>query len=152
MEEKKKFISIYTDGACRGNPGPGGWGVLIILDNNIKKELFGFEELTTNNRMELKAAIKALNYFNENKEIVLFTDSNYLKQGITTWIKAWKNNNWKTAQKKKIKNIDLWIELDEINNFHTVDWKWVKAHVGNPGNEIADMLANKAIDLKKISY
>ena len=101
MEEKKKFISIYTDGACRGNPGPGGWGVLIILENNIKKELFGFEELTTNNRMELKAAIKALNYFNENKDIVLFTDSNYLKQGITTWIKAWKNNNWKTTQKKK---------------------------------------------------
>ena len=149
MEEKKNRISIYTDGACKGNPGPGGWGVLIITDDNIEKEFFGYKELTTNNRMELIAAIKALDYFPDCQEIVLFTDSIYLKQGITDWIETWKKNSWKNKQKKNIKNLDLWKRLDFLNNFHNVDWNWVKAHDGNPGNEKADLLANKAIELKK---
>lgn len=148
MAEKKKVI-IYTDGACKGNPGKGGWGVFIINEDTIKKELFGYEELTTNNRMELLAAIKALDYFKKPMEIKLFTDSNYLKQGITIWINGWKQNNWLNKQKKNVKNIDLWKKLDYLNNIHQVSWIWVKAHVGNPGNERADLLANKAIDLER---
>lgn len=148
MIEKKNRISIYTDGACKGNPGPGGWGVLIIGDN-VREEFFGYEKLTTNNRMELIAAIKALNYFSNCQEIILYTDSTYLKLGITDWIKTWKKNDWKNKQKKNIKNLDLWKKLDFLNNFHNVNWNWVKAHDGNPGNEKADLLANKAIALKK---
>tara|TARA_B100000029_G_scaffold344739_1_gene337197 strand:- start:860 stop:1315 length:456 start_codon:yes stop_codon:yes gene_type:complete len=148
MIEKKNRICIYTDGACKGNPGPGGWGVLIIGDN-VREEFFGYEKLTTNNRMELIAAIKALNYFSNCQEIILYTDSTYLKLGITDWIKTWKKNDWKNKQKKNIKNLDLWKKLDFLNNFHNVNWNWVKAHDGNPGNEKADLLANKAIALKK---
>ena len=147
MQEEIKATIIYTDGACKGNPGPGGWGAYIISESNLKKELFGYDKITTNNRMELTAAIKALEYFQECKKIHLFTDSNYLKQGITIWIKAWKNNNWKNKQKKNVKNSDLWKKLDHLNNYHTINWNWVKAHNGNPGNEKADFLANKAIEL-----
>ena len=149
MEEKKNLITIYTDGACKGNPGEGGWGVYIILSDTSKKEFFGYESSTTNNRMELTAAIEALKYFKDSKELEIYTDSNYLKQGITVWIKSWKQNNWKSKQKKSVKNVDLWKKLDFLNNYHNIKWNWVKAHDGNLGNEKADMLANKAIYLKK---
>ena len=147
MEEKKNII-IYTDGACKGNPGDGGWGVYIITKNNTEKELFGYENFTTNNKMELTAAIKGLEYFKNPEKITLFTDSIYLKQGITIWIKAWKKNNWKNKQNKVIKNLVLWKRLDFLNEFHEIDWNWVKAHNGDYGNEKADELANKAISLK----
>ena len=150
MEEKKNNnIIIYTDGACKGNPGEGGWGVYIVENSSTHKEIFGYESNTTNNRMELTAAIEALKCFKNNQELEIFTDSNYLKQGITVWIKSWKKNNWINKQKKVIKNIDLWKKIDFLNNFHQVKWNWVKAHNGNYGNEKADMLANKAINLKK---
>ena len=151
-QEKNNHIIIYTDGACRGNPGEGGWGVYIIVNHTTKKELFGYEENTTNNRMELTAAIESLNFFKESKELDIFTDSNYVKQGITNWIVSWKKNNWSNKQKKPIKNIDLWKKLDYLNSFHKVRWYWVKGHDGNSGNEKADMLANKAIELKKNFY
>lgn len=147
-QEKKETITIYTDGACKGNPGEGGWGAYIILNNSSKKEIFGYERSTTNNRMELTAAIEALKLFKDKKYLKVYTDSNYLKQGITLWINSWKKNNWKNNQKKLVKNVDLWKELDFFNNYHNVKWYWVKAHDGNFGNEKADMLANKAIDLK----
>ena len=147
MEEKKNNI-IYTDGACKGNPGDGGWGVFIITKNKKEKELFGYEAFSTNNKMELTAAIKGLEYFNDPEKIILFTDSIYLKQGITIWIKAWKKNNWKNKQNKVVKNLDLWKKLDFLNSFHEVDWNWVKAHNGDYGNEKADRLANIAISLK----
>ncbi len=149
MEEKKNnHTIIYTDGACKGNPGEGGWGAYIILNNSIKKEIFGYESNTTNNRMELTAAIKALDYFKDRQKLEIITDSTYLKQGITAWIKSWKQNNWINKQKKAVKNVDLWKKLDSLNSFHKVSWHWVKAHNGNFGNEQADMLANKAIELK----
>ena len=125
--------------------------MLIIAEDKTEKEICGYEKLTTNNRMELTAAIKALDYFQNSKELVLFTDSNYLKQGITVWIKAWKKNNWKNKKKKNIKNLDLWKKLDSLNDFHNISWNWVKAHDGNPGNEKADQLANKAIELQNIN-
>ena len=143
---------IYTDGACKGNPGPGGWGAYIIFKDNVKKELYGYEKFTTNNRMELIAAIKALDYFKISQELILFTDSSYLKLGITSWLNNWKQKEWKNSQKKNIKNKDLWTELDSLNTFHKVEWHWVKAHNGNEGNEIADMLANKAIEIKQSAY
>ena len=141
MENK---IIIYTDGACRGNPGPGGWGV-VIIDNNNEIELFGREENTTNNIMEMSAAIKALEYFSEKKKITLYTDSNYLKLGITKWIYNWKRNNWINSKKEAVKNKALWITLDKLNRLHTVEWKWVKAHNGDKYNERADKLATSAI-------
>ena len=147
MEAKKNNI-IYTDGACKGNPGNGGWGVYIITKDKIEKELFGYETSTTNNKMELTAAIKGLEYFKNCEKIILFTDSIYLKQGITVWIKAWKNNYWKNKQNKVIKNLELWKKLDFLNEFHDVHWNWVKAHNGDYGNERADKLANIAISLK----
>ena len=138
-------ISIFTDGACRGNPGPGGWGVLILLEGE-EITLYGGEDSTTNNQMEMMAAIKALEYFREKKSIELVTDSNYLKDGIEKWIHGWKKNGWKTSAKKPVKNQELWMKIDTLNHFHEVQWKWVKGHSGHRENEIADSLANKGID------
>jgi len=143
-------IKIYTDGACIGNPGPGGWAAIVILENG-KKELFGGEKLTTNNRMELTAAIKALEYCAEQekkqhslKHVRIFTDSTYVKEGITVWINSWEKNNWKTADKKNVKNIDLWKKLKELIQSNQVEWNWVKGHSENPMNDLADKLAKKA--------
>ena len=139
-----KKAEVYTDGACTGNPGPGGWGATIKI-NEETIDLNGGEENTTNNRMELMAAIKALNYIDKDYEIILFTDSNYVKDGITKWIHNWKKNNWQTASKKPVKNSDLWKELDALHNERRVLWKWVKGHAGDPGNERADELARMGI-------
>jgi ribonuclease HI len=139
-----KEAIVYTDGACSGNPGPGGWGATIKIEDETF-EIFGGEDNTTNNRMELIAAIKALEYLNENHKITLYTDSNYVKDGITKWIFNWKKNNWKTSAKKPVKNSDLWIQLDEIQNKREVKWNWVKGHAGNLGNERADELARMGI-------
>jgi ribonuclease HI len=139
-----KEAIVYTDGACSGNPGPGGWGATIKIGDETF-EIFGGEDNTTNNRMELIAAIKALEYLNENHKITLYTDSNYVKDGITKWIFNWKKNNWKTSTKKPVKNSDLWIQLDEIQNKREVKWNWVKGHAGNLGNERADELARMGI-------
>ena len=139
------MISIYTDGACSGNPGIGGWGVVILIDNKNPIYLNGGQSETTNNRMELVAAIKAVTYFNEKKELTIFTDSKYLKDGIESWIQKWKNNGWKTANKKPVKNKDLWIELDNEIDKHNVTWNWVKGHANNEFNEKADFLARKFI-------
>ena len=137
-------IKIYTDGACSGNPGKGGWGALI-QENDNEKKLSGSELNTTNNRMELTAVIKALEHYDEAREIEVFTDSKYVMQGITEWIKNWKNNHWKTSQKKDVKNKDLWVLLDTVSAKHDVKWSWVKGHAGDYGNEIADKLAPQAI-------
>tara|TARA_B110000438_G_C15503653_1_gene516790 strand:- start:64 stop:513 length:450 start_codon:yes stop_codon:yes gene_type:complete len=143
-------IKIYTDGACVGNPGPGGWASVILLENE-KKELFGGEKLTTNNRMELTAAIKALEYCTllerkqlSLKEIIIYTDSIYLKEGITVWISNWEKNNWKTADKKNVKNVDLWKKLKQEVQSKNLEWKWVKGHSGDPMNDLADKLAKEA--------
>ena len=141
MEE----IEIFTDGACRGNPGLGGWGALI-RKNGAESSLWGGERDTTNNRMEMEAAIRSLESIVESSNITITTDSNYLKDGITQWLEGWKKNDWKTASKKPVKNIDLWMRLDELSQFHNVNWKWVKGHSGHRENEIADLLANKGID------
>ena len=138
-------VVIYTDGACSGNPGPGGWGA-ILLYKNSEKELSGGEKETTNNRMELMAAIKALEELTKPCEVELFTDSNYVRQGITEWISGWKLRGWKTADKKPVKNVDLWQMLDAVNLRHQVTWRWVKGHSGDIMNERADKLACKAID------
>ena len=138
-------IEVFTDGACRGNPGPGGWGVLLRIDGE-EITLFGGDLNTTNNRMELKAAIKALEYFDDKVSLSISTDSNYVKDGITKWLPNWKKNNWVTASKKPVKNKDLWEQLDTLNSLNDVSWKWVKGHAGHRENEIADMLANKGID------
>tara|TARA_B100000780_G_scaffold161989_1_gene113255 strand:+ start:390 stop:821 length:432 start_codon:yes stop_codon:yes gene_type:complete len=140
-----KTVKIYTDGACRGNPGLGGWGALMIFEGK-EKELCGGQENTTNNQMELKAAIEALKALTEPCMVELTTDSKYVMQGITQWIDNWKRNNWKTATKKDVKNKDLWIELYDLKSQHQIDWKWVKGHSGHRENEIADDLANKGID------
>ena len=137
-------IKIYTDGACSGNPGKGGWGALI-QENDNEKKLSGSELNTTNNRMELTAVIRALEHYDEAKEIEVFTDSKYVMQGITEWIKNWKNNHWKTSQKKDVKNKDLWVLLDSVSAKHDIKWSWVKGHAGDYGNEIADKLATQAI-------
>jgi len=139
----KKKIIIYTDGACKGNPGKGGWGV-VIIDNNISKELSGSSNNTTNNIMEMTAAIEALSYFKSSKDILIFTDSKYVLLGITEWVHNWKSNNWVNKKKEQIKNKTLWLELDRLNDFHSVEWKWVKAHNGDRGNERADYLASQA--------
>tara|TARA_B100000315_G_C14533211_1_gene567196 strand:+ start:499 stop:939 length:441 start_codon:yes stop_codon:yes gene_type:complete len=141
-------IKIYTDGACVGNPGPGGWAAIIISEND-KKELFGGEKLTTNNRMELTAPIMALEHCAKLKEktaslIKIYTDSNYVKDGITIWISNWEKNNWKTSNKKNVKNVDLWKKLKELVKSKQVEWNWVKAHSKDPMNEEADRLAKKA--------
>ena len=139
------MITIYTDGACSGNPGRGGWGAVIIENNDIKV-LNGGENNTTNNRMELTAAINALKYFKTFKNIKLITDSKYVKDGIQSWIQNWKKNGWKTSSKKPVKNKDLWIELDEMIEKHNITWEWVKGHTGNKYNEKADYLARRYIE------
>ncbi|MDA7763890.1 ribonuclease HI [Pelagibacterales bacterium] len=142
--DSNNIINIYTDGACSGNPGPGGWGAYI--DNaGLITELSGREEDTTNNRMELKAVIEALNSFTSKANLNLYTDSKYVMDGSSKWIENWKKNGWKTAQKKAVKNQDLWIELDKLVHFHQIHWVWVKGHDGNLGNERADYLATSAI-------
>ena len=138
-------VEIYTDGACRGNPGPGGWGALLIAGGH-RKSLYGAESETTNNRMELTAAIEALNALKGKRRVVLHTDSKYVKDGIESWLANWKSRGWKTANKKPVKNQDLWQSLDQAVNRHDLQWKWVKGHAGNPGNEEADALANRGID------
>ena len=138
-------IIIYTDGACKGNPGPGGWGVLILLENE-QIELSGGSKETTNNQMELTAVIKALNFFEKKIKVDLYTDSKYVMDGITDYFKKWKINGWQTANKKPVKNMNLCKILDELNNLHDINWNWVKGHSGNPENEKADALANLGIE------
>ena len=140
-----KQVIIYTDGACRGNPGPGGWGALIKYDSE-EKTIFGGQANTTNNQMELSAAIEGLAILKEPCNVELFTDSKYVMDGITQWIKNWKKNNWRTAAKKDVKNKELWQKLDKLIAQHQVQWHWVKGHSGDAGNEAADLLANKGID------
>jgi len=141
-----KQVDIYTDGACRGNPGPGGWGVLLINKTN-EKELFGGDAHTTNNKMEMMAAIKALESLKESCQVNLYSDSKYVVDGITEWIQKWNANNFMNAKKKPVANTELWIQLDALNAQHKVKWIWVKGHSGEPGNERADSLANKGLDL-----
>ena len=138
-------IQIFTDGACRGNPGPGGWGV-ILRSGSHEKELFGGEQSTTNNRMELRAAIEGLAALRRPSQVTVTTDSQYVRQGITQWIEGWKRNQWRTSAKKPVKNQDLWQLLDELTSRHEVTWEWVKGHSGHPDNELADALANRGID------
>ena len=138
-------IIIYTDGACKGKPGHGVWGVLILLENE-QIELSGGSKETTNNQMELTAVIKALNFFEKKIKVDLYTDSKYVMDGITDYIKKWKINGWQTANKKPVKNMNLWKILDELNNLHDINWNWVKGHSGNPENEKADALANLGIE------
>ncbi|MBC8222415.1 ribonuclease HI [Gammaproteobacteria bacterium] len=140
-----KQVIIYTDGACRGNPGPGGWGALIRFDS-VEKKIFGGQANTTNNQMELSAAIEGLAILKEPCNVELFTDSKYVMDGITQWIQNWKKNNWRTAAKKDVKNKELWQKLDQLIAQHQVQWRWVKGHSGDAGNEAADLLANKGID------
>ncbi|MBL4647422.1 MAG: ribonuclease HI [Gammaproteobacteria bacterium] len=141
----KHTVEIFTDGACRGNPGPGGWGALLRCGHQ-EKELYGAEKDTTNNRMELTAVIHALVHLKYPCRVVLTTDSKYVCNGITQWIINWKKRNWRTANKKPVKNVDLWQALDSAIQRHTIDWQWVKGHSGHVGNEQADALANRAID------
>ena len=140
-----KTVIIYTDGACKGNPGPGGWGALLRW-NGHEKKLCGGETLTTNNRMELMGAIMALESLREPCEATLFTDSNYVKQGLNAWLPNWKARGWRTADKKPVKNQDLWQRLDLAAARHRIDWRWVKGHAGDPGNEAADQLANQGLE------
>lgn len=140
-----KVVEIFTDGACRGNPGPGGWGVLLRYDG-VEKERFGGAENTTNNRMELTAAIEGLRSLSRPCKVRLTTDSVYVKNGVTTWLDGWKKKGWKTAARKPVKNIDLWQQLDEQNQRHQIEWHWVKGHSGHRENDIADQLANRGID------
>lgn len=140
-----KTVEAFTDGACSGNPGPGGWGALLRYNGN-ERELCGGEEETTNNRMELRAAIEALSALKQPCHVRLTTDSTYVKDGITKWLENWKRNGWKTAAKKPVKNQDLWIRLDEQSSRHRIEWCWVKGHSGHPENERADTLANRGLD------
>lgn len=138
-------VTIYADGACRGNPGPGGWGALLIAGNQ-RRELSGAEALTTNNRMELTAAIEALKALKRSVSATLYTDSKYVCTGIVEWLPQWKARGWRTADKKPVKNQDLWEALDAASAGHKIEWRWVKGHSGNAGNEHVDLLANQAID------
>jgi ribonuclease HI len=140
-----KEVEIFTDGACRGNPGPGGWGVLLRY-GGVERELYGGEANTTNNRMELQAAIEGLRALRQPCKVILTTDSVYVKSGITEWIAGWKKKNWKNSARKPVKNVELWQTLDELNAKHDVDWHWVKGHSGHRENDIADQLANRGID------
>ena len=138
------IVDIYTDGACSGNPGPGGWGIVIIC-NDRKKEIYGGEKETTNNRMEMTAAIKALEALSHPSHVRLYTDSTYLRNGITQWIERWKKNGWKTADNKKVKNVDLWRHLESAAGRHEIKWQWIKGHSGHPENDRADKLARTGI-------
>ena len=138
-------VNIYTDGACRGNPGPGGWGALLVSAGG-EKELWGGETLTTNNRMELTAAIRGLEALKRQCRVAVYTDSQYLRNGIREWLPQWKQRGWKTADKKPVKNKDLWERLDALVTGHDIEWHWVKGHAGHDGNERADQLANRGID------
>lgn len=138
-------MEIFTDGACRGNPGPGGWGALLRY-NGHEKELYGAERNTTNNRMELMAAIRALESLKRGCKVSLTTDSEYLRKGITEWLEQWKSRGWRTAAKKPVKNVDLWQRLEQAIEEHDIDWHWVKGHSGHDENERADQLANRGID------
>lgn len=139
------MVEMYTDGACRGNPGPGGWGVLLRY-GDAEKELYGGEANTTNNRMELTAVIRGLQALSRSVEVTVVTDSEYVKNGMQQWIQGWKRNGWKTAAKKPVKNVDLWQQLDQLVAQHKVQWQWVRGHSGHEENERADELANKGID------
>lgn len=139
------IVEIFTDGACKGNPGPGGWGA-VMRYGDAEKQLCGGEEDTTNNRMELMAAIMALETLNRPCEVILTTDSQYVRQGITEWLTGWKRKGWINSQKKPVKNADLWKRLDAATQPHTIDWRWVKGHSGHPENELADQLANKGVE------
>ena len=137
-------VTIYTDGACLGNPGPGGWAALVIADGTVR-ELSGYEPQTTNNRMELRAAVEGLRALDDGTEVDLHTDSQYLRTGMAEWLARWKRNGWRTADKKPVKNVDLWQELDALAQRHAVRWHWVRGHAGHPENERCDALANDAI-------
>ncbi len=139
-----KRVELYTDGACSGNPGPGGWGALLIWGDH-RRELNGGESATTNNRMELRAVIEGVRALKRQVPVTIYTDSTYVMKGITEWIQGWKARGWKTAAKKPVKNDDLWRELDDVLRGHQVEWRWVKGHAGNPGNEAADALARAGI-------
>ena len=139
---QRPSVMVYTDGACKGNPGPGGWGAWLSTGGH-EKELFGGEALTTNNRMELTAVIEALASLKRSCDVTIYTDSEYVRKGITEWIHGWKLRGWKTAARQPVKNADLWQRLDALRNLHQVDWRWVKGHAGDPGNERADALANR---------
>lgn len=140
-----KVVTIYTDGACKGNPGAGGWGA-ILKYGEAEKELWGGEPETTNNRMELMAAIAALECLKRGSDVVLYTDSQYLRQGITEWIFGWKKKNWRSSTGKPVKNVELWQRLDKAAEPHKIEWRWVKGHSGDPGNERADQLANRGCE------
>lgn len=139
-----RTVEIYTDGACKGNPGPGGWGVLLRWGEH-EKELFGGEPATTNNRMELTAVIRGLSALERDVPVAIHTDSQYVQKGITEWLPAWKKRGWKTADRKPVKNVDLWCELDALVGRHRVEWHWVRGHAGHPENERADALANRGV-------
>ena len=145
-----KEVTAYTDGACRGNPGPGGWGV-VLRSGEHERHLMGGEANTTNNRMELMAAIRALSALTEPCRVNLYTDSQYVRNGITEWLPNWIRRNWRTASKKPVKNQDLWQQLSGLAENHDVDWHWVKGHAGHPGNELADSLANKGLEQELIA-
>lgn len=142
MDDHKKLVEIHADGACKGNPGPGGWGAWLSY-NGKEKELYGGEPLTTNNRMELTAVIRALEALNRPCYVRIYTDSVYVQKGITEWIHGWKAKDWRTSDKKPVKNDDLWKELDALSRQHRIEWVWVKGHAGHVGNERADLLANR---------
>ena len=150
VEEKRHLVQMWTDGACSGNPGPGGWGVLMKW-RDLEKEAWGGDEHTTNNRMELMAAIEGLSLLKRPVPVVLYTDSTYVKNGITQWIKGWKRNGWRTKAGSDVKNADLWQRLELLTTEQSVDWRWVKGHAGDPGNERADELARRGIQEMKDS-
>jgi len=145
-DKEMEQIEIYTDGACKGNPGPGGWGALLRSGEH-EKEIFGGERHTTNNRMEITAVIESLKLVKKKAKVCIYTDSTYVKDGISSWIKQWKINGWKTAAKKPVKNEELWRELDLLVSQHQIEWVWVKGHAGDEGNERADALANKGVTM-----
>ncbi|MCP5274670.1 MAG: ribonuclease HI [Burkholderiales bacterium] len=150
-EKEEKVVEIFTDGACKGNPGIGGWGAFLKYGAH-EQEIFGGEKLTTNNRMELLAAIRALELLKRPCKVRLYTDSQYVHKGISQWLPSWKARNWRTADKKPVKNDDLWRELDQLSQKHEIKWLWVRGHAGHEGNERADMLANRGVEKASTAY